>query len=102
MDDDWRYILRLGGLGILDPDDLPGLRSQKGRVLRLMIDQKWHRSLQILDAAGGTEGLRRLRELRSIPNVLVERRRVGTNRLFEYRLQFRVSGPTQTDFFVGV
>ena len=89
-EDAWNIIRRLGGIGILTPEDLPALDSQRGRVLALMADGKWHRSLAILDAAGGTEGLRRMRELRRIPYIDVERQRGPIGRLWLYRLVRRI------------
>ena len=87
---DWAYIKKLGGEGILSRQDVQHLRTQRDRVLYLMLDGLWHSANEIVAAAKGTEGLRRLRELRDIPNVTIERRRCHKcpDRLFFYRLQF--------------
>ena len=60
-------IAKLGGEGILHIDDLPALGSQRRAVFAFLMDGKWHRGTHILDIAGGTEGLRRMRELRKLP-----------------------------------
>jgi len=96
--EDWKHILRLGGIGILNPADLPGLDSQKGRVLRLMLDRDWHDAPEILSISGGMEGLRRLRELRDLPKVTVERKRMTGNRLFKYRLRLNPDAEQQDLF----
>lgn len=79
-------ISRLGAHGILNPRDIPNLATQTGHVLILMSDKQWHRASEILRVARGTEGLRRLRDLRKIPGVQIERRRVQQSKDFEYRL----------------
>jgi hypothetical protein len=79
-------IRALGGEGILTEDDLPKLKSQKRNVWDLMCDGRWHKAPQILMAAGGTEGLRRMRELRALPGVDVERCRMKHSRTWNYRL----------------
>jgi len=90
-------IKALGGVGILKRADLPAINTQRRQVLDLMSDGEWHGALAILQAAGGTEGLRRLRELRAIPNLIVERRRINGARAFEYRV--RVIDQSQGDLF---
>lgn len=85
-DDVERMIRKLGGEGILNPSDLPDLRSQRFQVLKLMSDRKWHNGLEVLAVAGGTEGLRRLRELRDIPGLEVRIRPTERKRVFEYLL----------------
>ena len=80
-------IARLGGIGILTPQDIPALESQRGKVLNLMSDRKWHSAHEIVATAGGSEGLRRLRELKKLPGFVINKRRTSYNsRLFEYRL----------------
>ena len=81
---------------MLTADDLPDLDAQRGRVFELMVDGNWHSGPKILRVANGTEGLRRLRELRKIPGVTIEcRRRLAPMnldpdakppRIFEYRM----------------
>lgn len=64
----------------------PRLDSARGRVLHLMLDRQWHPAPAICDpAVGGSEGLRRLRELRS-EGWWVEKRR-ATEGVWEYRLR---------------
>lgn len=58
----------------------------KNRVFELMLDYQWHRTSEINSAAvGGTEGTRRLRELRAEGWQIVKRTVEGS-RQFEYRL----------------
>ena len=85
---DWDYIKKLGGEGILSRQDVNSLKSQRYRVLWLMLDGKWHTAADIISIAGGSEGLRRLRELREIPNAEIERKRQLTSRNFLYRLRY--------------
>ena len=94
---DWDYIHKLGGEGILSRQDVQDLKGQRAKVLWLMLDGNWHSSQEILDAAGGSEGMRRLRELREIPNVTIERKRGNLGRVFFYRL--RLSMGLQQDLF---
>ena len=82
-------IAALGGVGILRPDDLPELDSQRGRVLMLMLDGRWHDAREIVAIAGGSEGLRRLRELRALPGVHIDRMRLAESRLYAYQLTFQ-------------
>lgn len=79
-------IKKLGGTGIISIDNLPSIECQRGRVLNLLLDKRWHTSLEILEAAGGTEGLRRLRQIRDIPRLGVIKRRTKDSRIFEYKL----------------
>jgi len=84
----------LGGRGILTPRDLDELRAGTRCVAELMLDEQWHGPDAICCAAGmkGTparEGLRRLRELRKLPGVLIEKKRVSEGRQWVYRLSIR-------------
>ena len=97
-DDVWWIIRALGGIGILEPSDLPKLSTQRGQVLSLMCDGLWHSGPAICHVAGGSEGLRRLRELRTLRGVVIERRRVSNTRTWEYRLYCVPSGSSQTAF----
>ena len=65
-----RDISRLGGEGILTPDDIPELKAGTRRVWALMQDGQFHSAQEIMGAAGkgdipAMEGLRRMRELRA-------------------------------------
>jgi hypothetical protein len=63
----------------------PRLDSARGRVLHLLLDRQWHPSHAITDpAVGGSEGLRRLRELRSA-GCVIDKRRASAG-VYEYRL----------------
>lgn len=79
-------IARLGAWGILTPSDIPSLQTQTGKVLDLMSDMCWHQASEIRFKAGGSEGLRRLRELRNLKGYDVEMQRRGMSRDFWYRL----------------
>lgn len=94
---DWDYIKKLGGEGILSRQDVRDLKNQRAKVLYLMLDGMWHAGHEILTWSGGTEGLRRMRELREIPGVSIERMRPAGKRDFYYRLKYR-SG-IQKDLF---
>jgi len=77
-------IRSLGGEGILDEQKAIETGIGVLRVLDLMIDGKWHNMHDICTAAGGpngyaSEGLRRMRELRSLGyEVLRDQRGPGT------------------------
>ena len=85
----------LGGddapLGI---EDLRDLRGGVWRVFKLMRDGEWHSRSEIVVASQGTEGLRRMRELRRwfdiekrlIPQVGRPRKGRLPRRAWEYRL----------------
>lgn len=96
---DWDYIKKLGGEGILRRRDVRDLKSQRAKVLFLMLDGLWHRADEIIQFSGGREGLRRMRELREIPGVEIERHRAPNryNRDFYYRL--KVSAGLQGELF---
>ena len=86
-----RDILRLGGQGILTPEDIPELKAGARRVLALMLDGQYHTAYEIMVAAGSdgvlaTEGLRRMRELRT-HGFGLEKERMGTHRQWMYRLK---------------
>ena len=86
---DWDYIKRLGGQGILQRSDVKDLKSQRAKVLHLMLDGRWHKAGEILEVSGGREGLRRLRELRDIPHASIEKaKKIVGGRDFWYRLNY--------------
>ena len=83
------HLLKLGGLGVLRPDELDELGAATRRVLALMSDGRWHHPDEIRSAAGkrgqpASEGLRRMRELRQWFDI--ERQRAPETRVFWYRL----------------
>jgi hypothetical protein len=95
---DWAYIKKLGGEGILSRQDVRDLKNQRAKVLYLMLDGLWHQADQIISYSGGREGLRRLRELREIPGVTIERiPHPSRKRDFMYRLVYDKG--IQGDFF---
>ena len=84
----------LGGGETVNPLDLAELKAGTRRVAALMLDGHWHGPDAICAAAGAgdasaREGLRRLRELRRVPGVRVEKVRVGEGRNWLYRLTVR-------------
>ena len=84
----YRALLKIGGEGILTLDDLPKLTNQRKRVFLHLVDGRWHSGPEIVRIAEGSEGLRRLRELREIPWVAIDRRRSAMDKLkFEYRMR---------------
>jgi hypothetical protein len=86
---DWDYIKKLGGEGILSRQDVRDLKNQRAKVLYLMLDGMWHSGQEILVWSGGTEGLRRMRELREIPGASIERFRPDGKREYHYRLKLQ-------------
>ena len=89
MTNEWERIKQLGGLGILHRSDISDLRSQRAKVLWLMMDGLWHTANEIIAASKGREGLRRMRELREVPYVTIERMRMYQKRDFMYRLVYK-------------
>ena len=83
---DWRQIEKLGGAGILTRQDITDLSAQRAKVLYLMLDGLWHTADAICMAAKGREGLRRMRELRELPGVTIDRARCSGSRNYMYRL----------------
>lgn len=83
-------IRRLGGEGILTHDDLADFAASEVRVLRLLLDGRWHTAEEIRAAANGSEGLRRLRALRPLVKrhglQIAKVRRPGS-RTFHYALR---------------
>lgn len=85
-------IRRLGGVGILNDDDILAFKAAQLRVFALMSDGEWHHPDEIELAAGqngkpAREGLRRMRELRIPGKLEVEKVRVPSRRLWCYRLR---------------
>tara|TARA_Y100001963_G_C6728722_1_gene422764 strand:- start:180 stop:452 length:273 start_codon:yes stop_codon:yes gene_type:complete len=69
------------------PDDKKRLKSNRERVMRLMLDLKWHSANEICQPEiGGREGLRRLRELRKQGYVVSKRRVKEAGGAYEYRI----------------
>jgi len=102
-----RDISRLGGEGILTPDDIPELKAGTRRVWALMQDGQFHSAQEIMGAAGkgdipAMEGLRRMRELRA-HGFDLEKERMG-NRRWMYRLKERhpKCEGVQQDLFAGM
>lgn len=62
------------------------LSAGRQRVLNLLKDGLWHTSAEVLRAAQGSEGLRRLRELRACGYKIEKRRTCDDSRTWEYRL----------------
>lgn len=91
-------LRKIGAVGILRESELPALGSQRRRVYDLLEDGAWHSGPEICLAAGGSEGLRRLRELRELPGTKVERLRDKPARCFFYRLI--ITPPEQQDEFL--
>lgn len=66
--------------------DMRDFNESQLRVFELMRDGNWHDAIAIRAAAQGSEGLRRLRELRAKGYQIDKRKTAGGGRLFEYRL----------------
>lgn len=62
------------------------LETRRGAVLRILQDGRWHSTAELdHPAVGGSEGTRRLRELRKLGYTIEKRRHEGHDD-FEYRL----------------
>jgi len=83
----------LGGAGILTQRDLVELSAGAKRVADMMGDGLWYEADEIRTAAGengrpASEGLRRLRELRDLPGIVVDKmKKPGASRIWLYRLR---------------
>ena len=66
--------------------DMRDFNESQMRVFELMSDGNWHDAIAIRAAAQGSEGLRRLRELRAKGYVIDKRKTAGGGRLYEYRM----------------
>ena len=71
----------------LSCEDYGELSESQSRVLELMSDRQWHDAIEIRSAAQGSEGLRRLRELRKIGFTVHKRKVAAGGRLYEYRIE---------------
>lgn len=73
-------------------DDIRDFESGVLRVLAFMADQNWHHPEDIRRVAGAgrtsSEGLRRMRQLRKLPNVRIDKHREDGTRTWHYRLVF--------------
>jgi hypothetical protein len=79
-------ISALGGTDILDRHDIEDMAESVVDVLDLMLDGEWHSTDEICATAmSQREGLRRMRELRSV-GFMIDKRRHGSARVYEYRL----------------
>ena len=88
-------ITRLGGEGILNPDDLPDMKAGVLAVFKYMLDGEWHTKNEVIVSTrtkdhhyGQDEALRRMRELRDPRrwNLQIVKRRRTAQRRWEYRL----------------
>jgi len=77
---------RLGGEDVLEDHDLSRLNIATTRVYEFMRDHQWHTAQQIRVVAQGSEGLRRMRQLRA-HGLVIEKRRVLGRATWEYRLR---------------
>lgn len=81
-----KSIKSLGGVGILVKEDLGDLQGLTQKIYELMKDGLWHSSEEIRELCPlGSDYMRRLRTLRD--HFTLERKRVGTARLFLYRIK---------------
>lgn len=85
LDDGDRQLSMLGGLGILNKDDLPELTEACRKIFHLMRDGEWHTADEIEAVAGQREALRRMRDLRKRGHK-IEWMRDGDSRRFLYRM----------------
>ena len=74
----------LGGFILIDTDRNVSLETRRNNVLNLLGDGKWHLTAEINSPeVGGTEGTRRLRELRQMGHEIMKRKHAGHDD-FEY------------------
>jgi len=94
----------LSTVGALSLDDIRRLKTARDRVLALMVDSKWHTANEIREI-GGSEGLRRYRELRqrlSLKGWTFAKRRIDVSRgTFEYKAIAPIS-ETEVDRGEGI
>ena len=69
----------------LTQEDIDSLNASVRRVYDLLSDGNWHDAESIRVAARGSEGLRRMRELREYCEI--QKRRISGTRTWEYRLE---------------
>jgi hypothetical protein len=80
----------------LSDDDIEVEKTSRNSILKLMLDYRWHQTVEINMVAGATEGTRRLRELRQPPfNYAMERNRIIGSRQWQYRILPRETEPTE-------
>ena len=87
-----RRIEKLGGVGVLSVADAKQLSAAAERVRALMSDGLWHTREEIELAAGengipAREGLRRMRELRTVAYDIILKRSSENRREFFYMLR---------------
>lgn len=75
----------LDTVNALTPPDKKRLKTNREKVKNLMMDNQWHPATEIREV-GGSEGLRRLRELRKDGYVVTKRRIKEGGGSFEYRV----------------
>lgn len=73
--------------------------SRRAKVLKLLLDGRWHTTSEIESAhVGGSQGTRRLRELRAAGYRIVKQKcEQGTQ--YEYSLVQQRAAPVQQDLF---
>lgn len=82
---DSRYIASIGGKGVVRQQDIPALKKGVQQIYDIMKSGKWY-TIPMLRELIQQEGAdRRMRELRQA-GIVVEKRRAGDSRLFEYRI----------------
>ena len=98
-------IARLGGTGIITEADIADFSEAKRRIFLLMSDGQWHRAEAIKAVAGvegmpAAEGLRRMRSLRDVRGLNIERRNVS-GRTWEYQLVIDQQTPVRNSYIVS-
>lgn len=69
--------------------------TRRALVSKLLLDGHWHTTAEVNAwDVGGSEGTRRLRELRAAGLELEKRRKKGSD-MFEYRVALNVDDPAQ-------
>ena len=79
-----RTIKRLGGVGILRPNDLHAFCEQEVRILNKMANGHWYTRKDIEAIGDAADSMRRMRELRSV--VRIVRQRIDDSVNWRYRI----------------
>lgn len=76
---------------LFEPPRKVSLSERRAEVYLTLLDKQWHTGAELSSATcGGSEGLRRLRELRANGMEIEKRKRAGTDQ-YEYRWTGRLT-----------
>jgi hypothetical protein len=81
-----KEIKRLGGVGILNEDDIKDFSKAEKLLIENLEEGVWYPVAHIVQVLGQREALRRLRDLRK-KGYVVDKQRISIFREFYYRIQ---------------